>query len=68
MTRKLTLLTVVLVFAFSCGKDGLNLDDATTNHHPGLKPHTRDQINQQALRLLNEHQKFEWRMVDAQTV
>ncbi|AEE48994.1 S8 family peptidase [Haliscomenobacter hydrossis] len=68
MTRKLTLLTVVLVFAFSCGKDGLNLDDAATNHYPGLKPQTRDQINQQALRLLNEHQKFEWRMVDAQTV
>jgi subtilisin family serine protease len=68
MFRRFTLLMVLLATAFSCGKDGLNLNDTSTIAYDGLKTQTRQEINRQVLNLLEEHQKFEWSMVDAQTV
>lgn len=69
MMRRFTLFTALLALAFSCGKENsLNLDNSLSNEHRGAALKTRAEINRQALSLLNEHQKFEWRMVDAATV
>ena len=57
MLRRFTLLILLLATAFSCGKDGLNLDDTSTKAYVGLKPQPRQEINRQVLNLLDEHQK-----------
>ena len=69
MMRRFTFFTVLLALAFSCGKENsLNLDNSPSDMHTGAAFKTREEINRQALSLLNEHQKFEWSMVDAHTV